>query len=54
MRLRERVERRLVTPSRRPGLAPVLRLVLPVLTAVGVVVLGSALAWRGLGSTGLR
>ena len=52
MRLRERAERRLVShPASR--LAPVLRLV-PVLTAVGVVVLGSALAWRGLGSTGLR
>ena len=52
MRLRERAELRLVShPASR--LAPVLRLV-PVLTAVGVVVLGSALAWRGLGSTGLR
>jgi ABC-type nickel/cobalt efflux system permease component RcnA len=51
MRLRERVERRL---AGRPGsrFAPVLR-VTPLLTAAVVVVLGAALALRGLSGTGL-
>ncbi len=51
MRLRERAELRL---ARHPGsrFAPVLRIA-PVVTAAAVVVLGAALAWRGLGGTGL-
>jgi ABC-type nickel/cobalt efflux system permease component RcnA len=51
MRLRVRAEQRLSShPASR--FAPVLRLA-PVLTAVVVVVLGLALTWRGVGSTGL-
>jgi len=51
MRLRVRAERRLSShPYSR--FAPVLRLA-PVLTAMVVVVLGLALTWRGVGSTGL-
>jgi nickel/cobalt exporter len=51
MRLRERVELRLRThPASR--FAPLLRIA-PPLTAVAVVLLGAALAWRGFGATGL-
>jgi ABC-type nickel/cobalt efflux system permease component RcnA len=51
MRLRERAELRLRT---QPGswFAPLLRIA-PPLTAVAVVLLGAALAWRGFGATGL-
>jgi ABC-type nickel/cobalt efflux system permease component RcnA len=51
MRLRERAEQRLRT---QPGswFAPLLRIA-PPLTAVAVVLLGAALAWRGFGATGL-
>jgi ABC-type nickel/cobalt efflux system permease component RcnA len=51
MRLRVRAEQRLSShPASR--FAPVLRLA-PVVTAAVVVVLGLALTWRGVGSTGL-
>ena len=51
MRLRVRAEQRLSShPASR--FAPVLRLA-PVLTAMVVVVLGLALTWRGVGSTGI-
>ena len=51
MRLRERAELRLRDhPASR--LAPLLRIA-PAVTAAVVVVLGAALAWRGLGATGL-
>jgi len=51
MRLRERAELRLRShPASR--FAPLLRIV-PPLTAVAVVLLGAALAWRGFGATGL-
>jgi ABC-type nickel/cobalt efflux system permease component RcnA len=51
MRLRGRAEQRLAAhPASR--FAPLLRLA-PVLTAAVVVVLGLALTWRGVGSTGL-
>jgi ABC-type nickel/cobalt efflux system permease component RcnA len=51
MRLRERAELRL---RNQPGswFAPLLRIA-PPLTAVAVVLLGAALAWRGFGATGL-
>ena len=51
MRLRERAELRLRShPASR--FAPLLRIA-PPLTAVAVVLLGAALAWRGFGATGL-
>jgi ABC-type nickel/cobalt efflux system permease component RcnA len=51
MRLRERAELRLRThPASR--FAPLLRIAPPI-TAVVVVLLGAALAWRGFGATGL-
>lgn len=51
MRLRQRVESRLAGRP-RSRLAPLLRIA-PLLTAIGVVVLGAALAWRGLVATGI-